>query len=115
MRIALLTSATPSPQAAAVNAPCAAQPAADSTSYLVRPATRVHVDVSPLARRAGVPERCDEPDLPCTTTLLLSTIVLLPAGWGGPLRRCGPRARRHVYPRGGKDARGTSSQVVGSG
>ena len=82
MRIALLTSATPSPQAAAVNAPCAAQPAADSTSYLVRPATRVHVDVSPLARRAGVPERCGDPYLPCTTTLLLSTCYFLQAGVG---------------------------------
>ena len=79
MRIALLTSATPSPQAAAVNAPCAAQPAADSTSYLVRPATHVHVDVSPLARRAGVPERCGEPYLPCTT-LLLSRCYFLQVG-----------------------------------
>ena len=79
MRIALLTSATPSPQAAAVIAPCAAQPAADSTSYLVRPATHVHVDVSPLARRAGVPERCGDPYLPCTT-LLLSTCYFLQVG-----------------------------------
>ena len=53
MRNTLLMSATHFPHAAAVNALCAAQPTAESTIYLLRPATHVHVDVHLLACRVA--------------------------------------------------------------
>ena len=58
-----------------------AQPTAESTTYLVRPATHVHVDVSPLARRVACQNGVMSPSISCTT-LLLSACFFLQVGAG---------------------------------